>query len=130
MHKWREFASSDPMQLPCGYTVGLDYSPSQRCLLWDGRTFPASFGDHVGFWASTDTCAITASCKTQTQFLPLLLKSLQKSQWETPLRCDNTSGTTLLPASARPGGPATHKDALAKQSEGTPTEETAFVVSP
>jgi len=78
----------------------------------------------MDFWASMDICATTASCKIQTQFLPLLLKSLQKSQWETPLRCDNTCGTTLLPASTRPGGPDSCKDALAKQSEDTPMKET------
>lgn len=38
MHKWHEAASSDPMELTCMYTVGLDYShgsaPATSSLRW------------------------------------------------------------------------------------------------
>lgn len=89
MCKWHEFASSDPMQ-PMQCSARLQSSRESPLGQQENETSSASFGGHTGFCASMDIRATTASCTTQPQFLPLLLKPLQKSQWETLLGCDRS----------------------------------------
>lgn len=89
MCKWHEFASSDPMQ-PMQCSARLQSSRESPLGQQENETSSVSFGGHTGFCASMDIRATTASCTTQPQFLPLLLKPLQKSQWETLLGCDRS----------------------------------------
>lgn len=85
MDKWHEFASSDPTQLTCGYTVGPDYShrstPVVSSLGWQNLS-SLLWRPHGLLGVYGHLC--NNSLVQHSDSVPsLALKSLQKSQWET-----------------------------------------------